>query len=134
MPPRLTRCDFAKISSAFGLSATAIDASAQAASATPKDAVSRRAEREFPSGFQWGTATSAYQIEGAVNEDGRGPSIWDTFSQSPGRIAGNANADVANNHYHRSPDDVRLMRSLGVSTLSVLDRLAAGLSSRQRPA
>jgi beta-glucosidase len=116
MPLRLSRRDFTRLGSAFGLSATAIDASAPAAPATPNETGNRRTEREFPEGFLWGTATSAYQIEGAVNEDGRGPSIWDTFSRAPGRIAGNANADVANNHYHRSLDDVRLMKSLGVST------------------
>jgi beta-glucosidase len=116
MPARLTRRDFTKIGGAFGLSASALDASAQAASAPSQEAANRKAGRAFPEGFLWGTATSAYQIEGAVNEDGRGASIWDTFARLPGRIAGNANAATANDHYHRSLDDVRLMKSLGVST------------------
>jgi len=116
MPVRLTRRDFTKIGGAFGLSAPSLDASAQAATAPSKEVASRRAEREFPEGFLWGTATSAYQVEGAVNEDGRGLSIWDTFARTPGRIVGNANAAVANDHYHRSRDDIALMRSLGVST------------------
>ncbi|HEY2248184.1 MAG TPA: family 1 glycosylhydrolase, partial [Bradyrhizobium sp.] len=68
----------------------------------------------FPSGFIWGTATSAYQIEGAVNEDGRGLSIWDTFSHTPGKIADHTNADRANDHYHRYKEDVALIKALGV--------------------
>ena len=67
-----------------------------------------------PAGFVWGAATSAYQIEGAVAEDGRRPSIWDTFSHTPGKIAGNANGDVACDHYHRWRDDIAVMKSLGV--------------------
>ena len=67
----------------------------------------------FPGGFLWGTATSAHQIEGAVNEDGRGPSIWDRFAHLPGKIADHSNADVANDHYHRYKDDVQLMKALG---------------------
>jgi beta-glucosidase len=57
--------------------------------------------RAFPAGFLWGTATAAYQIEGAVTEDGRGPSIWDTFTHTPGKIRNEDNGDVANDHYHR---------------------------------
>ncbi|MGW2014668.1 GH1 family beta-glucosidase [Streptomyces sp. NPDC001927] len=68
----------------------------------------------FPAGFSWGTATSAYQIEGAVAEDGRGPSIWDTFSHTPGTIDNGDHGDVACDHYHRWPEDIALMRGLGV--------------------
>src|SRR5512146_2549499 len=68
----------------------------------------------FPQGFAWGTATAAYQIEGAAAEDGRGPSIWDTFSRQPGRILGGASGDTACDHYHRYADDFRLMRDLGL--------------------
>src|SRR3954471_4749296 len=64
--------------------------------------------------FVWGVATSAYQIEGAVAEDGRAPSIWDTFCRVPGAIAGGDTGDVACDHYHRWPADVALMRRLGV--------------------
>jgi beta-glucosidase len=70
--------------------------------------------RTFPAGFLWGVATSAYQIEGAVAEDGRGPSIWDTYAHTPGKIRNGDNADVANDHYHRYAEDVALMRSIGV--------------------
>ncbi|MGQ4387729.1 GH1 family beta-glucosidase [Streptomyces sp. SAS_270] len=67
----------------------------------------------FPHDFAWGTATSAYQIEGAVTEDGRAPSIWDTFSHTPGKVAGDDHGDVACDHYHRWPEDIALMRRLG---------------------
>ncbi len=66
----------------------------------------------FPEGFRWGGATAAYQIEGAVAEDGRGPSIWDTFTHTPGNIANNETGDAACDHYHRWREDVDLMRQL----------------------
>jgi beta-glucosidase len=70
--------------------------------------------RRFPDGFRWGAATAAYQIEGAVTEDGRGPSIWDTFSHTPGRTLGGDTGDVACDHYHRYREDVALMAQLGL--------------------
>jgi beta-glucosidase len=66
----------------------------------------------FPQGFVWGVAASAYQIEGAWNEDGKGPSIWDTFSHIPGKVANNQNGDIAIDHYRRWQDDLDLMSSL----------------------
>ncbi|MBN6055155.1 beta-glucosidase [Nonomuraea sp. RK-328] len=69
----------------------------------------------FPQGFAWGAATSAYQIEGAVSDDGRGASIWDTFTKRPGRVVGGHHADVAIDHYHRFKDDVAVMADLGLS-------------------
>ncbi|WP_434995084.1 GH1 family beta-glucosidase [Arthrobacter sp. Ld5] len=71
-------------------------------------------EITFPEGFLWGAATAAYQIEGAAREGGRGPSIWDTFSRVPGAVADAHNGDVACDHYHRSADDVALMKSLNL--------------------
>jgi beta-glucosidase len=68
----------------------------------------------FPDGFLWGASAAAYQIEGAVREDGRGPSIWDTFTHLPGKILGEDTGDVACDHYHRWRDDVALMRELGI--------------------
>ena len=68
----------------------------------------------FPAGFKWGTATASYQIEGAVDEDGRSPSIWDTFCRKPGAVANGDNGDVADDHYHRYREDVELMASLGL--------------------
>lgn len=67
----------------------------------------------FPDGFKWGTATAAYQIEGAFDEDDRGLSIWDTFTHQPGKIYGGQNGDVACDHYHRMEEDVALMAELG---------------------
>lgn len=68
----------------------------------------------FPDGFVWGTATAAYQIEGAAHEDGRGQSIWDTFSRTPGKVHAGHTGDVACDHYHRYTDDVKLMAQLGL--------------------
>jgi beta-glucosidase len=70
----------------------------------------------FPRGFRWGAGTAAYQIEGATDEDGRTPSIWDTFSHSPGRVLGGHTGDVACDHYHRYHEDVALMRELGLTS------------------
>jgi beta-glucosidase len=69
---------------------------------------------QFPEWLSMGAATSAYQIEGAVDEDGRGRSIWDTFSHTPGKIGDHSNADRANDHYHRYKEDVGLIKELGV--------------------
>lgn len=68
----------------------------------------------FPKDFLWGVATAAYQIEGATTEDGRGPSIWDTFSHTPGKIQNGDTGDIANDHYHRYKEDIAIMRELGV--------------------
>ena len=68
----------------------------------------------FPNGFVWGVSTAAYQIEGAVHEGGRGASIWDTFSHTPGRVANGDTGDVACDHVHRYREDVDLMADLGV--------------------
>ncbi|WP_067169583.1 GH1 family beta-glucosidase [Microtetraspora niveoalba] len=65
--------------------------------------------------FLWGTATASYQIEGAVSEDGRGVSIWDTFSHEPGRVRDGHTGDVACDHYHRWPEDVALMADAGLN-------------------
>ena len=70
--------------------------------------------RRFPEGFLWGAGTSAYQIEGAVDEDGRGPSIWDVFTHTPGTVRGGETGDIACNSYHRVTDDVALLSELGV--------------------
>ncbi|WP_181387041.1 GH1 family beta-glucosidase [Streptomyces sp. Act143] len=73
------------------------------------------AVRRFPQGFTWGTATAAYQIEGAAATDGRTPSIWDTYSHTPGRVRNGDTGDVATDHYHRWREDVEIMADLGVS-------------------
>jgi len=68
----------------------------------------------FPHGFGWGTATASYQIEGAVDEGGRGLSIWDTFSHTPDKVLNGDTGDVADDHYHRYAEDVALMGDLGI--------------------
>jgi beta-glucosidase len=70
--------------------------------------------RPFPPEFLWGSATASYQVEGAVKEDGRGPSIWDIFSHTPGTTHGGDTGDVADDSYHRYAEDIALMRSLGL--------------------
>jgi beta-glucosidase len=70
----------------------------------------------FPQGFIWGASTAAYQIEGAPGADGKGPSVWDTFSHTPGRVRGGDTGDIACDSYHRYREDVALMASLGLSS------------------
>ena len=70
----------------------------------------------FPEDFLWGTATAAYQIEGAAGEDGKGLSIWDTFSHQSGNIAGDDTGDIACDHFHRYEEDVQLMKTLRINT------------------
>jgi beta-glucosidase len=76
---------------------------------------SESAPQVFPPGFIWGAATASYQIEGAVREDGRVPSIWDTFSHTPGRTYNGDTGDLAADHYHRYIEDVANMAELGLS-------------------
>ena len=110
MKKKVSRRTFAKLAGVGALAATTElpqlgpRASAQSNTTTG---------REFPRGFLWGTATASYQVEGAVKEDGRGPSIWDTFSHTPGKTVNNATGDVANDHYHLYKGDVQLMKALG---------------------
>lgn len=75
---------------------------------------------QFPKDFLWGTATSSYQIEGAVNEDGKGKSIWDVFTRVPGTVKDRSNGDMAIDHYHRFREDIRLMAKMGDSQLPLL--------------
>jgi len=107
MAGRFSRRRFAKLAGLAGLGMFS------PAAAQNSKAIVTPASASFPNGFVWGTATSAYQIEGAVNEDGRGPSIWDIFSHTPGKIGDNTNADRANDHYHRYKEDVGLIKDLG---------------------
>ena len=100
-----------------GLSAVAALGQATSASAAPEvSAKQKKASKEnmFPKDFIWGAATAAFQIEGAAREDGRGPSVWDTFSHTEGRTKNGDTGDVACDHYHRMEDDVKLMAELGI--------------------
>ena len=71
-------------------------------------------QQGFPDGFTWGAATAAYQIEGAAREDGRGSSIWDTFSQTAGKVKNGDTGEIACDHYHRWPSDIEIMRELNL--------------------
>jgi len=91
----------------------------------------------FPPGFVIGSATASYQIEGAANEDGRTPSIWDTFSRTPGRTWNGDTGDVACDHYHRLESDLDLMASLGLEAYRFSlswSRLLPGAGDRPNPA
>lgn len=74
------------------------------------------AEFRYPDGFKWGCATAAYQIEGGAKDDGRGPSLWDVFSHTPGKTHDGDTGDVADDSYHLYKEDVKLLKNLGVST------------------
>src|SRR5829696_1327091 len=82
--------------------------------ALPTTSRKRGARMRFPENFLWGTATAAYQVEGAVNEDGRGASIWDTFSHTPGKVHHGDTGDIACDQYHRLEEDLDLMSELGM--------------------
>jgi beta-glucosidase len=71
-------------------------------------------QRSFPEDFLWGSATASYQIEGASDEDGRTPSIWDTYVRTPGKVLNGDTGDVADDHYHRWAEDVGLIKDLGL--------------------
>ncbi|WP_031343011.1 family 1 glycosylhydrolase, partial [Novosphingobium lindaniclasticum] len=68
----------------------------------------------FPADFQWGCATAAYQIEGAVKEDGRGETVWDVYAHTPGKTTDGGTGDVACDSYHRYGEDIALLKALGV--------------------
>src|SRR5689334_3682817 len=70
--------------------------------------------RQFPATFLWGAATASYQIEGATREDGRSLSVWDEFAATPGKVAGGDTGDIALDHYHLMPEDVKLMKQIGL--------------------
>ncbi|HZL51537.1 MAG TPA: GH1 family beta-glucosidase [Terracidiphilus sp.] len=106
----ITRRQFAQ-----GVAATA---AALATASLPKFALGQLhpVSREFPKGFLWGCATAAYQIEGGAKDGGRGPSVWDTFSHTPGITVNGDTGDVADDSYHLYKEDVKLLKNLGVST------------------
>lgn len=112
---RLNRRSFGKLvagaaaASALPLTGSAAEVSSAAVNATLSD-------RAFPKGFLWGSATASYQVEGAVKEDGRGQSIWDTFSHTPGKTFNGDTGDVATDSYHRYKEDIALMKELGLTT------------------
>ena len=88
----------------------------KSAAAGPIPAADGVSDRAFPKGFLWGSATASYQVEGAVKVGGRGVSIWDTFSHTPGKTHNGDTGDVATDSYHRYKEDIALMKSLGLKT------------------
>jgi beta-glucosidase len=110
----LTRRQFGKVVAA---------AAALAGTSVPKFAIGQAGSgvdhdsgRKFPDGFLWGCATASYQIEGGANEGGRGPSVWDVFSHTPGKTHNGDTGDVADDSYHLYKTDVQLLKNLGVQT------------------
>jgi len=102
------------LKSAAALAATPTLAPLTRAAEASLPAVYPPEPHRFPQNFIWGTATAAYQVEGAVHEDGRGASVWDTFAHTPGKTFENQTADVTDDFYHRYKEDVALMQRLGV--------------------
>ena len=102
----------------FGKTAAAAAAAAYAGVALPKFAFGQPhpSSLAYPKGFLWGSATASYQIEGGAQDDGRGPSVWDTFSHTPGKTYKGDTGDVADDSYHLYKEDVKLMKALGVGT------------------
>ncbi|MBB3879302.1 GH1 family beta-glucosidase [Sphingomonas pseudosanguinis] len=110
----MDRRNFMKHGMAMGSAALATGGTALTAARAARAAAQTPLDQSFPKDFLWGTATAAYQIEGAVNEDGRGQTNWDVFSHTPGKVANGDTGDVACDSYHRYKDDIALMRNLGI--------------------
>src|SRR5438874_11783593 len=114
---RLTRRMFGKLAAA-ALAQSAVrpvGVFAQGGVAQPGVVQGGPSDRPFPKGFLWGSATASYQVEGAVHEDGRGVSIWDTFSHTPGKTFNGDTGDVADDSYHLYKQDIALMKQLGLT-------------------
>jgi len=103
---------FAGSAAVFSLSRAAVTAASLPASSL----ASRGTSRSFPKDFLWGAGTSSYQVEGAVREAGRGPSIWDTFSHTPGNTHDGDTGDIADDFFHRYKEDIKTMMELGIKT------------------
>ena len=97
----------------FGKTVAAAAAATYAGVSLPKIAFGEPepATLRYPAGFLWGCATAAYQIEGGAKDDGRGPSVWDTFSHTPGKTYHGETGDVADDSYHRYTEDVGLLKA-----------------------
>src|SRR5271156_6816142 len=103
-----SRRDLMKLAGASALAANA----PKPAEAAPNAEAGLNGSQEFPQAFLWGAATSAYQIEGAWNEDGKGESIWDRFTHTPGKVRGGVTGDVACDQYHLFPQDIATAKRL----------------------
>ena len=100
----------------FGKGVAAAAAAAYAGVSLPRFAFGepQPGHIEYPKGFLWGCATASYQVEGGAKDDGRGPSVWDTFSHTPGKTHNGDTGDVADDSYHLYKEDVQLLKNLGV--------------------
>ena len=103
---KFSRRDFAKIVGSAALGASVISVKGESKSKIEEFSVLQSNQRNFPKDFLWGSATASYQVEGAVKEDGRKPTIWDTFSHTPGKTVDGATGDIADDHYHLYKGDV----------------------------
>ena len=110
---RFSRRTFARLFGAAAVTPATFSLTSTASGQTPLPAAGARS---FPKGFLWGSATASYQVEGAVHEDGRGVSIWDTFSHTAGKTNNGDTGDVADDHYHLYKEDIQLMKDLGLQT------------------
>ena len=113
---KLSRRDFARILGGSTAALSLPGISHALGLPEPTSVASTAGAGHFPQGFLWGSATASYQVEGAVHEGGRGPSIWDTFAHTPGKTHNGDTGDVADDYYHRYKEDIRLMRDLGLKT------------------
>ncbi|RRA48796.1 GH1 family beta-glucosidase [Acidipila sp. EB88] len=111
----VSRRTFARLlgAGAAAVAAPAMPALAQAQTSAPG---SMPSGEKFPEGFLWGSATASYQVEGAVKEDGRGTTIWDTFAHTPGKTHDGDTGDVADDDYHRYKEDIGVMKELGLKS------------------
>ena len=114
MPSKFTRRTLARMLG--GASAALTLSSHDAAATVLQSSPTNHPARTFPPGFLWGSATASYQVEGAVHEAGRGLSIWDTFSHTPGKTDHGDTGDVADDYFHRYRQDIHLMKELGLKT------------------
>jgi len=115
LPDRISRRSFTRLLGA-GAAAAATPALPSIAQAQATATSQSSSAGKFPEGFLWGSATASYQVEGAVKEDGRGVSIWDTFSHIPGKVHDNDTGDIADDDYHRYKEDIAVMKELGLKT------------------
>jgi beta-glucosidase len=115
VPHRFSRRSLARL---IGGSAAALSLPSLALTedGEPQVLINRDLSRAFPEGFLWGSATASYQVEGAVHEAGRGPSIWDTFSHTPGKVHAGDTGDVADDFFHCYREDIKLMKDIGLKT------------------
>ncbi len=117
MPDRISRRSFTRLLGAGAAAAATPVFPSISHAQTPNTAPAASSSAgKFPDGFLWGSATASYQVEGAVKEDGRGTSIWDTFSHTPGKVHDNDTGDVADDDYHRYKEDIAVMKELGLKT------------------